>query len=50
MQSYVESLATKANDGTITPEEAAEYQALIDAADLVSVLQLKAQRFLTKNP
>jgi hypothetical protein len=50
VQSYVDSLAAKANAGSITAEEDAEYKALIDAADLVSVLQLKARRFLSKSP
>ena len=48
MQAHVDDLATKANDGTITPAEDAEYKALIDAADLIAVLQLKARRFLQK--
>ena len=49
LQTYVDDLAKKANDGTITPEEDAEYKALIDAADLVAILQLKARRILTRN-
>lgn len=47
LQDYVASLAVKANQGRLTPEEEAEYKALIDAADLISVLQLKARRFLS---
>jgi hypothetical protein len=50
LQSHVDGLAKKANDGTITPEEDADYKALVDAADLVAVLQLKARRFLAKHP
>lgn len=49
LQAHVNMLAQKANDGTITPGEDAEYKALIDAADLISVLQLKARRFLAKH-
>lgn len=49
VQSYVDSLAAKANAGNITSEEDAEYKALIDAADLISVLQLKARRYLAKS-
>jgi hypothetical protein len=48
LQAHVDDLARKANDGTITPDEDAEYKALIDAADLIAVLQLKARRFLQK--
>ena len=49
LQSYVDELASKANEGTITPAEDAEYKAIIDAADLVAILQLKARRFLMKH-
>ena len=49
LQTHVDDLAKKANDGTITPEEDAEYKALIDAADLVAILQLKARRIMTRN-
>lgn len=49
LQARVDMLASKANDGTITPEEEAEYKALIDAADLIAVLRLKASRFLAKH-
>ena len=50
LQSWVDDLAKKANDGTITPAEDSEYKALIDAADLIAVLQLKARRFLGQHP
>ncbi|MEX0727656.1 MAG: hypothetical protein WEB58_13850 [Planctomycetaceae bacterium] len=46
LQEYVDVLAQKANAGTITSDEDAEYKAIIDAADLVAILQLKARRFL----
>lgn len=46
LQAHVDMLAEKANDGTITPGEDTAYKALIDVADLISVLQLKARRFL----
>jgi len=49
LQSYLDTLASKANDGSISDTEDAEYKALIDAADLVTVLQLKARRFLAKH-
>ena len=49
LQSHVDMLAQKANEGTITSAEQEEYKALIDAADLISVLQLKARRFLAKH-
>ena len=49
LQSHVNLLATKANDGSITAAEDAEYKALVDAADLIAVLQLKARRFLARH-
>ena len=48
LQSLVDNFAKKANDGTITPEEDAQYKAMIDAADLLAILQLKARRFLSE--
>ncbi|MBM3752771.1 MAG: hypothetical protein FJW38_02175 [Acidobacteria bacterium] len=46
VQARVDYLASRANDGELTPDEDAEYEALIDAADLIAVLKLKAQRRL----
>ena len=48
LQALVDNLAKKANDGTITPEEDAEYKSIIDAADVIAILQLKARRYLKK--
>lgn len=48
LQAIVDNLAKKASDGTITPEEDAEYKSIIDAADLIAILQLKARRYLQK--
>lgn len=49
LQEYVKDLARKANDGTITPEEDAEYKAIVDAADMVGILRLKAKRYLKQH-
>lgn len=46
VQARVDELAERANRGDLTPEEDAEYEALIDAADMISVLKLKAKRLL----
>lgn len=46
VQEYVNELAPKANAGTLTPEEEADYKAIIDAADMIAILQLKARRYL----
>ena len=42
-------LAKRANEGLLTPEERAEYEAFINLADIVSILQLKARRQLAAN-
>ena len=43
----VEFLAQRTNEGTLTESERADCEALIDAADFISILQLKARRKLT---
>jgi hypothetical protein len=41
--SKVEQLAEKANEGTLTPAERAEYEAYIEANNLLAVLQAEAR-------
>ena len=43
----MEELGTKAGEGTLSPEEAREYDALIEVGDVVATLQLKARLQLT---
>jgi hypothetical protein len=43
-------LASKADEGTITEDELAEYKDLVDAGDLVALLKAKAQQFLADHP
>jgi hypothetical protein len=38
------SLAQKANEGQLAPEEAREYERFIDVSDIISTLRLKAER------
>ena len=45
----VELLARRANKGVLTAVERANYEALINAADFIAILKLKAQRKLTSN-
>lgn len=47
LAAQLEHLRRKANEGTLTPEEDAEYKDFVDAMDVVSVIQAKARRFLT---
>ena len=46
VQARIEELAEKCNEGTITPEEIAEYDAYIQAMDVVAVLQKKARSLI----
>ncbi len=49
LQARVNELAEKANEGSLTAEEDAEYKSIIQAADLVSIIQSKARRYLTQS-
>ncbi len=46
VQDRVDSLANRANEGSLTDDERAEYEALINAADFIAILKLKAHRHL----
>lgn len=46
----VTELRQKANEGTLTPVEDAEYKDFVEAVDLVSILQAKARHFLDQHP
>ena len=50
VQARIEVLAEKCNEGTLTPEETAEYDAYIHAMDVVAVLQKKARSLLAQSP
>jgi len=50
LQQRVDTLATKANNGSLTIDERAEYVALVNGADFISILKLKAKRQLDQNP
>jgi hypothetical protein len=49
VQARVDLLAEKANQGELTQDERAEYEAFINAADFISVLKLKARRQLKRH-
>ena len=50
VQERIDTLAEQANEGTLNPDERAEYEALINAADIISILKLKARRHLDQMP
>ena len=49
VQERIDALAERANEGELTDEERSEYEALINAADFISILKLKARQHLGSN-
>ncbi len=49
IQARVEILAERANEGTLTPEERAEYLSYVEAADLLAIFKLKARHHLERD-
>lgn len=47
-QARIDQLARKCNEGALTPDERAEYEAYVLAGDLVAILQAKARGLLAK--
>ena len=48
MQGRIEELADKSTEGTLTPEEREEYEALIRVGNFVAILQARARRLLAE--
>ena len=48
LQAHIEDLRRKANEGTLTTAEDAEYKDFVEAVDVISIIQAKARRFLAK--
>lgn len=49
LEKRIAALREKANHGTLTPEEDAEYKDFVEAVDVISIIQAKARRFLGAN-
>ena len=49
VQERIDTLAERANEGTLSDGERSEYEALINAADFISILKLKARQHLDSN-
>jgi hypothetical protein len=49
VQARVATLAGRANEGLLTDDERAEYEAYVNVADILAILQLKARRRLAAN-
>jgi hypothetical protein len=50
VQERISVLGERANEGSLSPDERDEYEALINAADFISILKLKARRHLDQSP
>lgn len=48
-QTRIEKLRRKANAGTMNQDEDEEYKDFVETVDLVSILQVKAKRYLAKH-
>jgi acetylornithine deacetylase/succinyl-diaminopimelate desuccinylase-like protein len=46
LQQRVQELAGRADEGTLTPDEQREYEAYVDAGDIVATLQAVARKTL----
>jgi hypothetical protein len=46
VQERIDILGARANEGRLSAEELAEYEAMINAADFISILKVKAKRHL----
>ena len=46
VQLRIDALAERANNGVLSENESTEYESLVNAADLISILKLKAGRRL----
>ena len=46
IQRRVDELAGKCNQGSLSPAEKSEYEAIVEEADLIALLQAKARAFL----
>jgi len=49
VQARVDVLAERANEGLLTPEERAEYEAYINVDDFISILKMKSKRYFGLN-
>jgi hypothetical protein len=48
VQAHLDELADKCNEGTLTPEERAEYQSYVQAINLITLLQARARLLLAQ--
>jgi hypothetical protein len=49
LRKRIEELGRKADEGTLSPDEDAEYRDYIDEGDMIALLQAKARRLLARS-
>ena len=49
LQARLDELASKANEGELTGQEREQYEAYVEAIDVISILQTKARRMLANS-
>jgi hypothetical protein len=49
VEEKIRVLAERANEGLLNEDERADYEAIINTADIISILKLKTQRHLKSN-
>ena len=49
VEEKIRVLAEKANEGLLDEDERADYEAIINTAEIISILKLKTQRHLKSN-
>jgi hypothetical protein len=47
-QALIDDLARKANEGSPSDQERAEYEAFVEAGDIIAILQAKARQVLSE--
>ena len=50
MQAHIDGLAEKANEGTLTDEERADYEKFRATFHVVTMMQSRARKFLSQQP
>jgi hypothetical protein len=50
LEAHIGELRRKANEGSLTPAEDADYKDFVEAVDLISIIQAKARHFLSQHP
>lgn len=49
LAAQIEGLRRKADEGTLTPDEEAQYKDFVEALDVIAILQAKARRYLASH-